>query len=97
MIKTVYQRYQRWRLNSGLALPVVLVLALVASVAVQTVVALVVVLVVQTVVALVVVLVVRIVAVLPVVVALARLLLAALAVDCRCTLCLPVWHFPSAI
>ena len=65
--------------------PVVLVSALVASAEVQTVVALVVAVVV------------RIAAALPVVVALAGNFAAALAVDCRCTLCPPVWHFPSAI
>ena len=67
------------------ALPVVPMSALVASVAVQTVVALVVAA--EA----------RIVAALPVVVALAGNFAAVLAVDCRCTLCLPVWHFPSAI
>ena len=70
------------------ALPVVLASALVASAEVRTAEALVVVLVVQTVVALVV--------VLPVVVVLADNFVVALAVGCRCTLCLLVWHFPSA-
>ena len=67
------------------ALPVVLVSALVASVAVQTVEALVVAA--EA----------RIVAVVLVVAVLAESSAEALAVDCRCTLCLPVWHFPSAI